>query len=207
MALPIGSALRPIRPTGLLVLLWLALLGVDAVPASGDDGPPVFRNGGDQFTLLRPQRPAPMTMMMAQDGALLNLGRFRGKVVLLNLWATWCAPCVRELPALDRLQGRLGGDDFQVVALSIDETGMEVPLGFARRLGLGHLKIHLDLTGSAAEAFPLYGLPISYLIDREGAVVGYIVGAARWDSPEAVNFLTYYIKQTRGRSGVPDPGH
>jgi thiol-disulfide isomerase/thioredoxin len=138
---------------------------------------------------------------MAEGGDLLDLGRYRGKVVLLNFWATWCTPCVRELPALDRLQSILGRRDFEVVALSIDDGGIEVPASFAKRLELSNLNVYLDFTGTTAEVFPLYGLPISCLIDREGIMVGYIVGAVDWDSPEAVKFLTYLMEQAGGGSG------
>ena len=185
----------------LLIFLSAVLLGPAEVQARSDDDPPIFRNARNQFTLLQPRKPVPMTIIMAEGGDLLDLGRYRGKVVLLNLWATWCAPCVRELPALDRLQSILGRQDFEVVALSIDDGGIEVPASFAKRLGLSHLKIYLDFTGTTAEAFPLYGLPISYLIDREGIMAGYIVGAVDWDSPEAVNLVTHYMEQAGGGSG------
>ncbi len=193
------------RPTAYLIALVLflsaVLLGPAEVQARSDDDPPIFRNARKQFTLLQPRKPAPMTVIMAEGGDLLDLGRYRGKVVLLNLWATWCVPCVRELPALDRLQSILGRQEFEIVAMSIDDGGIEVPVVFAGRLRLSHLKIYLDFTGTTAEAFPLYGLPISYLIDREGLMVGYIVGAVDWDSPEAVRLVTYYIEQASGGAG------
>jgi len=88
----------------------------------------------------------------------------------------------------------LGGRDFTVVALSIDDSDIEVPVAFVRRLGLEDLGVYLDFTGAAAKAFPLYGLPISYLIDRKGAMVGYIIGAVEWDSPAAIGFLRHYIE-------------
>ncbi len=193
------------RPTAYLIALVIflsaVLLGPAEVAARSDGSPPIFRNARNQFTLLRPRKAAPMTIIMAEGGDLLDLGRYRGKVVLLNFWATWCVPCVRELPALDRLQSILGRQEFEIVALSIDDGGIEVPASFARRLRLSYLKIYLDFTGTTAEAFPLYGLPISYLIDREGLMVGYIVGAVDWDSPEAVRLVTYYMKQAGGGSG------
>lgn len=173
-------------------LVMAAVQPVDAF-AHGRDHPPPLRNARNQFVLLRPQRPAPMTLMLAEDGGLLDLGRFRGKLVLLNFWATWCPPCIRELPALDRLQATLGGESFTVVALSIDEADIDVPVSFVRRLGLRNLSVYQDFTARAKNAFPLYGLPITYLIAQDGLVVGYIVGAAKWDSPEAMKFLNHYI--------------
>ncbi|MCH9000009.1 MAG: TlpA family protein disulfide reductase [Proteobacteria bacterium] len=182
--------------------LMLALLPREAA-AHGSDHPPALRNSRNQFAFLQPPKPAPMTPILAEDGRMMVLDRYRGKVILLNLWATWCPPCVRELPALDRLQSALGGRDFTVMALSIDEADMAVPVSFVRGLGLENLDVYLDFTGTIAKAFPLYGLPITYLIDRRGLIIGYLVGAADWDSPEAMKFLNHYIVRDIVR---PAPG-
>ncbi len=172
--------------------LMLSFLPQEAA-AHGSDHPTELRNARNQFIHLKPQRPAPMMPILAEDGSLLVLGRFRGKLVLLNFWATWCPPCIDELPALDRLQALLGNDPFALVALSIDEGDIDIPVSFVRRLGLRSLSVYQDFTGRAKNAFPLYGLPITYLIAQDGLVVGYIVGAAKWDSPEAMKFLNHYI--------------
>ncbi len=129
----------------------------------------------------------------AEDGSLLDLGRLRGKLVLLNFWATWCPPCIDELPALDRLQALLRNDPFALVALAIDEGDIDIPVSFVKRLGLRSLSVYQYFTGRAKDAFPLYGLPITYLIDQDGLVVGYIAGAAKWDLPEAIRFLRHYM--------------
>ena len=197
---------RPRRLPGprlalLSLFLMAALVPYGVAPAAGGGDPPAFRNARNQFTFMRSRKPAPMTLILAAGGDLLDLGRFRGKVVLLNFWATWCTPCIRELPAVDRLQSTLGGQGLEVVALSIDDTGIDAPASFARRLGLTHLNVYLDFTGTTAEAFPLYGLPISYLIDREGVLLGYIVGAVKWDSPDAVSFLGYYLGRSSSGAG------
>jgi thiol-disulfide isomerase/thioredoxin len=162
--------------------------------AHGRDHPAPPRNNRNQFTLLQPQKPAPITPIMTADGKLVELGRFRGKVVLLNFWATWCPPCIRELPALDRLQSALGGEKFAIIALSIDESAIDVPVSFVRRLGLKDLQVYLDVTGNAAKVFSLYGLPITYLIDQNSRVIGYITGAVEWDSPGAIEFLRHYLE-------------
>ena len=182
----------------LLGLVFLLARPPEAV-AHGSDHPAAFRNSRQQFTYLSPVKPARMTPILAEDGDLLDLGRFRGRVILLNFWATWCPPCIRELPALDRLQARLGGADFTVVALSIDEGDIAGPAAFVRRLGLRNLTVYLDFTGTTSEAFPLYGLPITYLLDQRGNVVGYIVGATDWDSPEVARLLSHYVEQSPSR--------
>ena len=124
---------------------------------------------------------------------MIVLDRYRGKVILLSLWATWCPPCIDEIPAHDRLQALLRNDPFAVIALSIDEGDIDIPVSFVRRLGLRSLSVYQDFTGRAKNACSLYGLPITYLIAQDGLVIGYIVGAAKWDSPEAMKFLNHYI--------------
>jgi thiol-disulfide isomerase/thioredoxin len=186
------------RPTARLAavvgLLFLLVRPPEAV-AHGSNHPAAFRNNRQQFTYLNPVKPARMTPILAEDGDLLDLSRFEGRVILLNFWATWCSPCVRELPALDRLQARLGGPGFTVVALAIDAGDVAGPAAFVRRLGLRNLTVYQDFTGTTAEAFPLYGLPITYLLDPGGDVIGYIVGAVDWDSLEVERLLSHYVEQ------------
>ncbi len=189
------SVVKPI--ISLIVLLSAIWLGTSEAGAFSHGDPPILRNGRNQFVVLRPLKPAPTTIIIAGDGNALELRHFRGKLILLNFWATWCAPCVRELPALDRLQALLGNEDLEVVALSIDDAGIEKSVSFVRELGLTRLRLYLDFEVMAVKGFPLYGLPISYLIDRKGLVIGYIVGAVEWDSPEAVGLLNHYIQDTK----------
>jgi thiol-disulfide isomerase/thioredoxin len=190
--LAVGKFLAAAYFFAIVVSFAISAAWASEAAAHGGDHPTALRNAPNQFTILRPQGPAPMTPILAEDGGLLDLGRFRGTAVLLNFWATWCPPCVQELPALDRLQSALAGQGLTVVALSIDEGDIDVPVSFVRRLGLTNLAVYQDFTGAAANAFPLYGLPITYLIDRDGRVIGYIVGAVDWDSAEAVAFLRHY---------------
>ncbi len=114
---------------------------------------------------------------------------FRGKVVLLNLWATWCVPCRKEMPALDRLQASLGGPAFEVVPLSIDRGGIEVVRKFYDEIGIRNLAMYVDVSGQAIRQLGAVGLPTTLLIDRTGLEVGLIIGPAEWDSPEIAEFL------------------
>jgi thiol-disulfide isomerase/thioredoxin len=120
------------------------------------------------------------------EGRELTLGDFRGKVVLLNIWATWCVPCREEMPTLDTLQARLGGDDFHVLPLSIDRAGMPAIRQFYEEIGIRHLGMYLAEDIRAMMAFAAYGLPTTILIDRQGHELGRLVGPAEWDSPEAI---------------------
>jgi thiol-disulfide isomerase/thioredoxin len=132
------------------------------------------------------------------EGKIGSLADLRGKFVLLNIWATWCVPCRKEMPTLDRLQGLLSGPDFQVIALSVDRGGTDVVRKFYAEIVVQRLAIHLDSAGAAFEKLGLVGLPTTVLIDREGREVGRLIGAAEWDSPEMIAFLKTFIAQPAG---------
>ncbi len=172
----------------------LLLLGASLAltrPLSAADAP-------EKFALHEVPKPIPEIQFQDGEGRDLTLADFRGKVVLLNVWATWCVPCRHEMPTLDRLQAELGGPDFQVLALSIDRDGFEAVAKFYTEIGVKHLAMYLDASGMAAPALGAVGLPTSLLIDRDGREIGRLVGPAEWDSPEMITFLRGYLaKQSR----------
>ena len=141
-----------------------------------------------KFTMhAAPKALAAITFEDAQGGQR-SLADFHGKVVLLNIWATWCVPCRREMPALDRLQTALGGDGFEVVPVSIDR-GMDVVRKFYAEVGIQKLGMYRDNSGSATRQLGAVGIPTTLLIDRKGREIGRLIGPAEWDSPEVVEFL------------------
>lgn len=150
---------------------------------------------GENFTWLDQPRPAPTTAFARADGSTLTLAAFQGRVVLLNFWATWCAPCVSEMPSLDRLQAALQDEGLAVVAVSEDFAGRDVVAPFFQRQNLAHLAIYLDGDGALAKEFGIGGLPTSFLIDREGRIVGGLEGAAEWDSEDAVALVRQYLQR------------
>ena len=163
---------------------------------------PQFRNNVTQFRWYRPQAVPRQTPFLNENGDVLSLQDFRGRTLLVNFWATWCKPCLVEMPSLNRLQQALGGDRFTVLAISIDREGLDAVRPFYQRMSLNHLGIYLDPTQSTGymakanpnqAAFALYSLPISYVIDRHGRVLGYFPGSAEWDSPKAIAFLGHFI--------------
>ncbi|HEX4928837.1 MAG TPA: TlpA disulfide reductase family protein [Burkholderiales bacterium] len=126
-------------------------------------------------------------------GRSLTLADFRGKTVLLNVWATWCPPCREEMPSLDRLQKALGGPAFEVVALSIDTGGAAVVERFYKEVGIGALAIHVDSTMRAASELRTPGVPTTLLIDAEGRELGRHAGPATWDDPEVLKLVARYL--------------
>jgi thiol-disulfide isomerase/thioredoxin len=137
--------------------------------------------------------PAPEIGFTDGAGKPLSLAAFRGKVVLLNFWATWCAPCRREMPALDRLQARLGGDDFEVLALAVDRGGAAKVKAFFDELGIERLELYIDSSTRALRTLGAYGLPTTLLIDRTGKEVMRVIGAAEWDGAEVVDLVRHLI--------------
>jgi len=141
------------------------------------------------FARLAAPKALPDLRFVDATGRTLSLADFRGKVVLLNIWATWCAPCREEMPALDRLQAELGGERFQVVALSVDVQGAPIARQFYGEVGIKALPLYVDPTAKAAFTLDAPGLPATLLVDRSGREVGRHLGAVKWDAPEVVEQL------------------
>ena len=137
------------------------------------------------FSLSNPRLPAPDAVLSDPDGKTLSVASFRGRVVLVNFWATWCIPCLREMPTLNGLEKALGGPDFAVAAISIDRGGAATAAPWLEQNGIKDLALYLDPESRAAFAFRASELPVSVLIDRKGRVVGRMTGPAEWDAPEA----------------------
>jgi thiol-disulfide isomerase/thioredoxin len=145
-----------------------------------------------EFIPASPPLPAPAVSFVDLAGTPASLSEFNGKVVLVNLWATWCGPCLREMPSLERLQSRLG-DKIVVVAISEDRGGSKTVEPFIGKLGLKSVKIYLDPKSAVERAFKVQGLPTSFLIDREGRVLGRVEGAAEWDAPKLLGILKSFL--------------
>lgn len=127
------------------------------------------------------------------QGNLVSLADFRGRYVLLNLWATWCGPCVREMPALDKVRAHFQPQRLQVIALTEDHDGLNVAKAFYTRHSLTHLPLFADSAGQAPNLLRIRGLPTTLLIDPEGREVGRIEGEAEWSTPDAFAFLEAQI--------------
>jgi thiol-disulfide isomerase/thioredoxin len=137
------------------------------------------------FAYAATARRAPAATFLGDDGEM-SLADFRGKIVLVNFWATWCGPCLRELPSLDALEGELGGDRFEVVAIAADPRGPEVAREFLDKLKIARLELYADPTLAFAIASEVPSvLPVSILYDAKGREIGRLVGEADWASKEA----------------------
>jgi thiol-disulfide isomerase/thioredoxin len=179
----------------LLVSLLAAVILIRTIPPGANEAARVQLMAADaprsplgQFVPASSPRPAPQVSFSDAMGASANLSDFAGKPVLLNLWATWCAPCRREMPSLERLQARLG-DKITVLAVSEDIGGNKAVAPFIAKFGLKAVKTYLDPKSTLTQAFNVDGLPTSFLIDRRGRVIGRVEGEAEWDSPKMLSVI------------------
>lgn len=184
-----------------LVVVGLLLLVLQACSeqTGSDDG--TTRAG---FSVWDEPQPVPAVAFVDDSGRQRSLSDFKGRVVLVNLWATWCAPCREEMPTLDRLQQRLGSDDFGVVALSVDQAGSEAVRDFYQEVGLKHLQLYIDSSAQAAVTLDAIGLPTTLLLDRRGREVGRKLGIADWDHPEVADFVQELVAKPDAASANED---
>jgi thiol-disulfide isomerase/thioredoxin len=136
------------------------------------------------------------------EGRDHTLKDWRGRTVLLNLWATWCVPCRREMPALDALQGKLGGQNFEVIAINIDTRDPQKPLAFRKDVGINKLAYYSDPSAHAYEdlktAGKAFGMPTTLLLDPAGCEIGTMAGPAEWASDDGVKLVSAAIAGDAG---------
>jgi thiol-disulfide isomerase/thioredoxin len=154
---------------------------------------PIAFAGEPPTNFIMHETPEPGAVVRFEDdqGQPRSLADFRGKIVLLNVWATWCAPCIKEIPALDHLAAALNGGDFAVVAVSVDRKGIDAVRKVFTERDVRKLPIYIDRSGEALRTVRAIGLPISLLIDRDGRELGRAVGPAQWDDDAAIAFFRY----------------
>ena len=151
---------------------------------------------GEMITFVFKKTPEAIPSFKFEDaaGAEKTLADWKGKVVLLNLWATWCAPCRKEMPALDRLQKELGGDNFEVVAISVDRQGAPASKKFLAETKSANLKLYVESSSRSVGTLKAAGLPTTILIDKEGREIGRLAGPAEWDSADAKRLIQAALK-------------
>ncbi|QQN62270.1 TlpA family protein disulfide reductase [Bradyrhizobium diazoefficiens] len=182
-----------------------ALRGIGASPflkpwgrAQSQESPPIFRTARYQFTFIRPVEKLRPVILNDLSGRATSLAAMPGKVMLINLWATWCEACRIDLPMLERFHIAVG-DRVAVAAISMDRSGHTEVKSYLEKLSIHRLPILLDPDGRLARnsaepsaQFTAYGLPITYLVDPAGQLEGYIAGAADWLADDAQRLLAYY---------------
>jgi thiol-disulfide isomerase/thioredoxin len=164
---------------------------VPQTSAGAKSGPLAGLNTGPMTAFVA--RPKPLDLPDAAfdgpDGAKMTIRDLKGKVVLLNIWATWCVPCREEMPQLNALEAELGGDGFEVVAINIDKGGTEKAKAFLEETGAKDLAFYADPTGKLFAKLKAVGMPTTLLLNSQGQEMGRLVGPADWASPEAKRLI------------------
>ncbi len=145
--------------------------------------------GMKKFTLSETAKTLPLDKELVGPDGTTTLAAYKGRVLLINLWAEWCAPCIEEMPTLAALQKELGGPDFHVLPISIDRAPRDQAQAVLGRFHAANLETLSDPKMGLMGDLGFIGLPATILVDREGREVGRMVGPAKWDSPDAINLI------------------
>ncbi len=199
--------MKPVK-LGILILICagLAGLGLYAIGKGGrNQSNSVILNHGEMalFEFLNEPRPLSAGEFVDEAGNTVSLDNFRGRFVLLNFWASWCAPCLVELPSLHRLNEAMGGEDFTVIAVSTDRKGIAYAREFLEKRGIAAPPVFNDKTSKFAGVNQVKAMPTTILIDPEGREIGRLAAAAEWDSSDAKRLIDAVLQRV-GTGASPE---
>ena len=200
MTLRYALRVKTLSAAVFLVLLSTGLSPGAAEPASAGELAEIRELANAALPLLaihKTPESIPEHVFLDGNEEETSLDAYRGRILLVNFWATWCPPCRHEMPALDRLQEALGGPDFAVVAVNLDRNSLKRATEFYELKNIHSLEIHLDPKAEAAGKMRVVNLPTSLLIDRNGREIGRLAGVAEWDSESAIRFFRDIVDLTR----------
>jgi thiol-disulfide isomerase/thioredoxin len=163
-------------------------------------------SGIEKLTWSESPQPATDAPFQNGKGDAVTLADYHGKVVVVNLWATWCAPCIREMPTLDTLQSELGGDDLHVIAMSQDREGEPIARPFMEKNEWSNLDLYVAPNLAFARAAEVKGLPTTLIIDKQGREVARLQGTAEWDSTEVRSVLEKLIDEGESSGALVGSG-
>jgi peroxiredoxin len=174
-----------------VILVFLALAIFLALLALNQKGS--FRKSFE-LKSLGVGRPAPDFEFPGLDGQIVRLSNYRGKVVLVNIWATWCPPCIDEMPSMEKLYNELQGGNFEILAVSVDAQGLKAVAPFMKAYKLSFPAL-IDTNGTVMNLYRATGIPESFIINKKGILIKRIIGPLDWDAPEISDYLRNLMKE------------
>lgn len=166
-----------------------------AYPGMQPNQKPISQTGLDKINILPQPFPIAQVNFSQLNGTQIDFELFKGKVVVVNIWATWCPPCVRELPALDRLANKIDADQYVLLPISIDAAGTEIVQPFLESIGLAQFESYFDPEQKLREVFPLETIPATFILNPQGELVAYVRSYVDWDDESAIAFLKQFNTQ------------
>lgn len=127
------------------------------------------------------------------DGKTIDFSQFKGKIIMVNMWATWCPPCVRELPAIERLATKFKAEDFVLLPISIDAEGKQQVQPFLNSLGMPNFNSYYDQPQSLGDVFPLDTIPATFILDQQGQLIAFVRSYVDWDDAKAISLIQGFI--------------
>ncbi len=176
-----------------ILLVLLILIGIGVVILLQTKKSTVNLPGSKK---LKAGAPAPNFTLPDLDGNMVSLADYRGNLVFLNIWATWCPSCVSEMPSMEKLQQALQGEDFKILAVSIDTSGVEAVKSFMKQHKL-NLHTLVDSNDILKNLYQITGIPLSFVIDKNGIILERIIGPTNWASPDTIAYFKAQLQEEK----------
>ncbi|MCK8047248.1 TlpA family protein disulfide reductase [Shewanella sp. 1CM18E] len=189
---------------GFVAATMLLAGGAQAYPGMEKQDKTQVQSSVDLISVL--PKPFPIEAVPFKDskGGAVDFSQYKGKVIMVNMWATWCPPCVRELPAISRFSAKIGSDDFEVLPVSIDLEGNKQVEPFLKSLGMEDFNTYYDKEQKLGQVFPLDTIPATFILNREGELIAFVRTFVDWDDDKAVTLIKGFLAQTAEVEQVSD---
>ncbi|MGS0683171.1 TlpA disulfide reductase family protein [Shewanella sp. 125m-7] len=187
---------------GLVAATLLLASGAQAYPGMEKQAQTEVQSSVDLISVL--PKPFPIEAVPFKDnkGNAVDFSQYKGKVIMVNMWATWCPPCVRELPAISRFSAKIGSDDFEVLPVSIDLDGNKQVEPFLKSLGMENFNTYYDKEQKLGHVFPLDTIPATFILNRDGELIAFVRTFVDWDDDKAVTLIKSFLEQPQLQSQV-----
>ncbi|MCL1052127.1 TlpA family protein disulfide reductase [Shewanella abyssi] len=176
-----------------IALMYTGL--AQAYPGMQKQGEVEIQSSVDQISVLPKPFPIEAVPFKDSQGNAVDFSQYKGKVIMVNMWATWCPPCVRELPAISRFSAKIGSDEFEVLPVSIDFDGNKQVEPFLKSLGMEGFSTFYDKEQSLSNVFPLDTIPATFILNREGELIAFVRTFVDWDDDKAVTLIKGLLEQ------------